>query len=105
MAQKLNPFSGVPFIDANGDPYSGAQLFVYVAGSSTKQTTTKDLAGASSHANPIILNSNGLIADGAGAAQGSDRDLDPRARTGAIRPGALAAFVFRVEDKGARATR
>ncbi len=43
--------------------------------------------------------------DGVGAEQGSDRDLDPRARTGAIRPGALAAFVFRVEDKGARATR
>ncbi|MEJ2342606.1 MAG: hypothetical protein P8Y10_10395, partial [Gemmatimonadales bacterium] len=43
--------------------------------------------------------------DGAGAERGSERDLDPRARTGAIRPGALAAYVFRVEDKGARATR
>jgi hypothetical protein len=43
--------------------------------------------------------------DGEGAEQGSDRDLDPRARTGAIRPGALAAFVFRIEDKGARTTR
>lgn len=69
MSQKLNPFSGVPFLDANGDPYSGAKLFVYQAGSSTKQTTTKDLAGASSHENPIILNSAGIIADNAGAAQ------------------------------------
>lgn len=69
MAQKLNSFSGVPFIDSNGDPYAGAQLFVYQAGSSTKQTVTKDLAGASNHTNPIILNSSGLIADGSGAAQ------------------------------------
>lgn len=69
MSQVLNPFSGRQFIDANGDPYSGAQLFIYSAGSSTKVTTTKDLAGASNHANPIILNSKGEPADGAGAAQ------------------------------------
>lgn len=69
MAQKLNPFSGIPFLDANGDPYSGAQLFIYTAGTSTKFTTTKDLAGASNHANPVVLNSSGVIADGAGAAQ------------------------------------
>ena len=43
--------------------------------------------------------------EGAGADAGSDRDLDPRSRTGEIRPGALAAFVFRVEDEGARARR
>ena len=41
--------------------------------------------------------------DGVGADEGSAKDLDPRVRTGEIRPGALAAFVFRVEDKGARA--
>jgi hypothetical protein len=41
--------------------------------------------------------------DGVGADAGSGRDLDPRVRTGQIRPGALAAFVFRVEDKGERA--
>lgn len=69
MAQKLNPWSGTPFVDANGDPYAGAQLFVYTAGSATKATTTKDLAGASNHANPIILNSAGQIADGSGVAQ------------------------------------
>jgi len=69
MAQKLCPFSGRQFLDANGDPYSGAQLFTYVAGSSTKVTLTKDLAGASNHANPIILNSRGEPADGSGASQ------------------------------------
>jgi len=41
--------------------------------------------------------------DGVGADAGSGRDLDPRVRTGQIRPGALAAFVFRVEDEGERA--
>jgi len=69
MAQKINPFSGRQFLDANGDPYSGAQLFIYSAGSSTKITTTKDSAGSSNHANPIILNSRGEPGDGAGASQ------------------------------------
>lgn len=69
MTQKLNPFSGRQFLDANGDPYSGAQLFVYEAGTSTKYTVTKDSAGASNHANPIILNSRGEPGDGAGASQ------------------------------------
>lgn len=69
MAQKLNPFSGVPHLDANGDPRVGAKLFSYIAGSSSKVTLTKDLAGTSNHDNPIILNSEGLPGDGAGAAQ------------------------------------
>lgn len=69
MAQKLNPFSGRQFLDANGDPYSGAQLFAYVAGSSTKTTLTKDSAGTSNHANPIILNSRGEPADAGGSSQ------------------------------------
>lgn len=69
MAQKLNPFSGRQFLDANGDPYNGAQLFVYEAGTSTKYTLTKDSAGASNHANPIILNTRGEPGDGAGASQ------------------------------------
>ncbi len=47
----------------------GAQLFSYVAGSSTKTTLTKDSAGASNHANPIILNARGEPGDGAGASQ------------------------------------
>jgi len=69
MAQLLCPYSGVPFLDGNGDPYVGAQLFVYEAGTSTKYTVTQDQAGASNHANPIILNSSGMVANGAGAAQ------------------------------------
>lgn len=69
MAQKLNIFSGRQFLDANGDPYSAALLFVYTAGSSTKATVTKDSAGVSAHANPIVLNSRGEPADGSGASQ------------------------------------
>lgn len=69
MANYLNPFSGRQFIDASGTPYSGAKLFIYQAGTSTKITTYKDSAGASSHTNPIVLNSKGEPADGAGASQ------------------------------------
>ena len=40
-----------------------------------------------------------------GAEHGSGADLDVRARSGDIRPGALAAYVFRFEDEGARMKR
>jgi len=69
MSRKLCPFSGRQFLDANGDPYSGAKLFSYEAGSSTKVTLTKDQAGASNHTNPIILNTRGEPADGSGASK------------------------------------
>lgn len=69
MEYYLNLFSGRQFVDSNGAPYVGAQLFIYSAGSSTKVTTYKDNAGASQHANPIILNARGEPADGAGASQ------------------------------------
>jgi len=39
------------------------------------------------------------------AAYGSATDLDVRARSGDIRPGALAAYVFRFEDEGERMKR
>ena len=68
MANYLSPFSSRQFLDANGIPYNGAQLFTYVAGSTTKVTTYKDEAGSSSHANPIILNTKGEPADGSGVA-------------------------------------
>lgn len=40
-----------------------------------------------------------------GPEHGSATDLDVRARTGEIRPGLLAGWVFRVEDEGGRAKR
>ena len=69
MSNKLNPFSGRQFLDANGDPYVGAKLFTYLTKTTTKQTVAKDLAGTSDHANPIILNARGEPGDGAGAAK------------------------------------
>lgn len=66
MANYLSPFATRQFVDANGNPYSGAKLFTYVAGSTTKVTTYKDSAGSSSHTNPIILNTRGEPADGSG---------------------------------------
>lgn len=69
MAQYLSPFAGRQFLDANGNPYVGALLFTYVAGSSTKVTTTKDSAGVSNHTNPIVLNARGEPSDGAGTSQ------------------------------------
>lgn len=59
MAVKLL-FNRLPqFIDANGNPYSGAKLFTYASGSTTKQTTYQESTGTTAHANPIVLNSRG----------------------------------------------
>ncbi|MDP2480362.1 MAG: hypothetical protein Q8W51_01415 [Candidatus Palauibacterales bacterium] len=43
--------------------------------------------------------------EGPGAGAGSVTDLDVRSRSGEIRPGALAAYVFRTEDGGQRLKR
>ena len=67
MAQVLSPLSYLNELDANGVPRAGAKLFTYLAGTSTKTTTTQDSAGAVNHTNPIILNSRGEPASGAGA--------------------------------------
>lgn len=62
---KLSPVFNDQTIDANGDPYVGAQLFTYVAGSSTKQVVYTDAAGTVPHLNPIELNSLGFPTQGA----------------------------------------
>lgn len=66
MSYNLSPIGECQFTDANGAPYSGAKLFIYTAGSSTKATTYQDNAGVTPHTNPIILNTKGEIADGSG---------------------------------------
>ncbi len=45
------------------------------------------------------------VLDAPSAGHGSGSDLDVRARSGDVRPGALAAFVFRYEDEGERMKR
>lgn len=58
MSVKLSPlFNDEQFI--NGIPASGAKVFCYAAGSSTKQNTYTDSTGTVAQANPIILNSRG----------------------------------------------
>lgn len=52
---------GRQFFDDNGDPFASGKLFTYSAGSSTKKTTYQDSAGATPHANPIILDSSGRL--------------------------------------------
>lgn len=55
-------FNDLPqYLDGNGDPYAGAQLFTYEAGSSTKATTYQDSAGSTPHSNPIVLDANGRM--------------------------------------------
>lgn len=54
----LSPVSTMQFEDANGVPNSGAQLFTYQAGTTTKQATYKTNAGTA-NTNPIILDSKG----------------------------------------------
>lgn len=52
------------FVPGGNNPASGAQLFTYVAGSSTKTTVYKDDQGNSSHTNPIVLDSGGNLPSG-----------------------------------------
>ena len=59
MAVKISPLFNDAQLDSNGNPYVGAQLFTYAAGSTTKQTTYKDSAAGTQHTNPIVLNARG----------------------------------------------
>lgn len=59
MAVKIAPDARRQFLNASGVPYSGAKLFYYAAGSSTKQTTYTTSAGNVANSNPIILDSAG----------------------------------------------
>lgn len=60
MANYLSPIgNGQQFNDSNGSPLSGALLFTYTAGSSTKRTTYTDINAGGSNTNPIVLDSSG----------------------------------------------
>lgn len=64
MANYLSPIgNGQHYVDSNGNPLSGAKLFTYTAGSSTKRTTYTNQAGSASNANPIELDANGRPPD------------------------------------------
>ena len=63
-AVNLSPVFNDAQLDSNGNPFVGAKLFTYAAGSSTKQNTYTSSAGSVAQSNPIILNSRGEPTDG-----------------------------------------
>ena len=58
MVQIFNTILETAF-DSNGNPISGAQLFIYEAGTTTKLTTFSDSALTVANANPLIADSAG----------------------------------------------
>ena len=60
MAGSLAPMFFQQYLDNNGTPAAGYQLFTYQSGTATKQTTYSDAALTVPNTNPIILNSAGI---------------------------------------------
>lgn len=58
----LSPTPVQQYFDNNGVPLVGGQLFVYEAGTTTKQAAYTDSSGATPLPNPVILNSRGEVA-------------------------------------------
>lgn len=59
MAVKLAPVPRQQYVDSSGNPYSGAKLFYYAAGTTTKQNTYTTSVGDVANTNPIVLDSSG----------------------------------------------
>jgi|ERR1700722_780287 len=60
MANRLfNP--DIQYLDGTGTPLSGALLFAYATGTSTKQNTYSNSALTIANTNPIVLDSNGRV--------------------------------------------
>lgn len=59
MAVQLLPQVRQQFVNANGVPFSGGQLFSYVAGTTTPLVTYSDNAGSVPNTNPIVLDASG----------------------------------------------
>ena len=64
----LTPSPKMQFESAAGVPLSGGKVYTYAAGTTTPQATFTDYTGATSNANPIILNSRGEAAIWLGSA-------------------------------------
>jgi len=59
MTTQLAPSPVFKAFDNNGNPLFNGQLFSYVAGTTTPQSTYTDSTGATPNTNPVILNSRG----------------------------------------------
>jgi hypothetical protein len=55
----LLPTPELQFIDANGNPYAGGTLALYVPGTTTPKTSWEDWQGTVANANPITLDAAG----------------------------------------------
>jgi hypothetical protein len=64
MANFLAPIINGQQFDANGDPLSSGEIFVYLAGTSTPATTYTTQAGGTPNTFPIDLNTLGVNEDG-----------------------------------------
>lgn len=66
MPVTLSPLGGAAqqFFDNNGVILSGGKIYTYVAGTTTPSTVYTSAAGATAHANPIILDSSGRVPGG-----------------------------------------
>lgn len=63
MTVGISPIGNdAPFFLSTGVPASGAKLFIYASGSTTKVTSYSDSAGNTQNANPLVLNSSGYPA-------------------------------------------
>lgn len=54
------PWIRPQFLDADGNPLAGGQLYTYITGTITPQPTYTDPDGDTPHTNPIELDSSGL---------------------------------------------
>lgn len=72
MAVRLAPSARQQFLDTAGNPYVGAKLFTYLAGTSTKQATYTTSAGDVANTNPIILDASGRTPSGLWLTEGAD---------------------------------
>lgn len=52
------------FLDANSVELTGGQLFVYLAGTTTKATSYTETDGVTPNSNPVVLNSRGEVPNG-----------------------------------------
>ena len=59
-----DPLQSTFLIPGGNTPGNGAQLFTYLAGSTTKQTVYKDNAAATPWSNPIVMDSGGNLPNG-----------------------------------------
>lgn len=72
MTVNIAPAPRQQFLDASGDPYSGAKLFTYTAGTTTKANTYTTSVGDVANTNPIVLDSSGRTPYGVWLTSGSN---------------------------------